>query len=375
MTGRAPIVVVGGGTAGSTVVAHLAHATDRELVLLEPGAASSTDDEPRFFDVLAGADMWSIEGYAQPRVLGGGSAVNGLVLSGEPPAHVAALTRTATDADMGPASRALLAAGGRAVGLWWNGGRWNPGRVVTHLVEEGRIEHRRVAAERIEVREGRAVAVVTAGGEIACDAVVVCAGAILTPALLLRSGLDAVAPDVGVGLQNHPSLAVVFHALAGEGRFDATVVHDAVTSNGRRVLTVVYERASAGDPDIGLLMSSLMDVESRGRVLLEDGRVVFDFGDLSTPGDRVAHTEMAALLDRLVDDCGFIAHGLPAPALVSHAAASCARSVDAAGRLIGVEGVWLADASVLPGVPPVTPAAPVTMEALRIATVLGEELS
>lgn len=375
MTVREPIVVVGGGTAGSTVAAHLAHCTDRDIVLLEPGGASNFDDEPRFFDVLARADLWPLEGYAQPRVLGGGSAINGLVLSGEAPAHLSDLTRLADEADMGPAARALRDAGGRPARLWWNGGRWNPGRVVTHLVEEGRIEHRRVAAERLEVRDGRIAAVVTAAGDIVCDRVVMCAGAILTPAVLLRSGLDRVAPDIGIGLQNHPTLALVFHALAGEGRFDASVVHEATTSNDRAILTTVYERASADDADIGLLMSSLMEVESRGRVMLENGQVRFDFGDLSTPGDRIAHTEMAAMLDRLADECGFIAHGLPAPAMVSHAASSCARSVDAWGRLLGATGIWLADASVLPGVPPVTPAAPVTMEALRIATAIGEEMS
>lgn len=375
MTVREPIVVVGGGTAGSTVAAHLAHSTDLDIVVVEPGDASTSDDEPRFFDVLARADLWPLEGYAQPRVLGGGSAVNGLILSGDPPPHLVGLTRVADDADMGPASRALRDAGGRPARLWWNAGRWNPARVVTHLVQEGRIEHVRVAAERLEVRDGRVVAVVTAAGDIVCDGVVMCAGAILTPAVLLRSGLDRVAPDIGIGLQNHPTLALVFHALAGEGRFDASVVHEATTSGGRRILTTVYERASADDADIGLLMSSLMEVESRGRVMLEDGRVVFDFGDLSTPGDRIAHTEMSALLDRLADRCGFIAHGLPAPAMVSHAASSCARSVDGDGCLRGVSGIWLADASVLPGVPPVTPAAPVTMEALRIATAIGEELS
>lgn len=371
---RPPLVIVGGGTAGSTVVAHLAHATDREIILVEPGAPSRLDDEPRFFDVLAATDTWSLEGYSQPRVLGGGSAVNGLVLSGDPPPHVAELTRDAEDADMGPASRALLAAGGRAVRLWWNGGRWNPGRVVLHLVEEGRIEHRRTTAERLEIRDGAVAAVVTAAGEIECSEVVVCAGAILSPALLLRSGLDRVVPHIGEGLQNHPTLALVFHALAGEGRFDATVVHEARTTNGRAVLTTVYERASAHDDDIGLMMSSLMEVESRGRVMLDDGRITFDFGDLSTPGDRIAHTEMGAMLDLLADECGVIAHGLPAPALVSHATSSCASSVDGAGRLLGVGGVRVADASVLAGVPSVTPAAPVTMEALRIATAMGEEL-
>ncbi len=369
------LVVIGAGTAGSTVAAHLAAATTWEIVLVEPGTVSESDDTPGFFDVLTGADTWPLDGYQQPRVVGGGSAVNAMVLSGEAPPHLAGLTRMATDADMGPAARALLAAGGRATRLWWNGGRWNPGRAVAHLVDEGRIEHRRTAAERIDVRNGRAAAVVTRDGEIPCDQVVVTAGAILTPALLLRSGLDRLAPTIGVGLQNHPSLAVVFHALAGGARFDASVVHDAVTSNGRRILTIAYERASAHDPDVGLLMSSLMDVESRGRVMLDDGELKFDFGDLSTTGDRVAHTEMGRRLVDLADECGFMVHGLAAPAMVSHAASSCVTAVNRAGRLHGTDNVTVADASVLGTVPPETPAAAVTMEALRIAATLGEELT
>jgi choline dehydrogenase-like flavoprotein len=269
----------------------------------------------------------------------------------------------------------LLAAGGRPARLWWNGGRWNPGRAVAHLVDEGRVEHRRASADRLEIRDGRVAAVVTRDGDVGCDHVVLCAGALLTPIVLLRSGLDKVAPTIGIGLQNHPSLAVVFHALAGESRFDASVVHEATTSNGRRVLTVAYERASASDADVGLLMSSLMNVESRGRVILDDGEARFDFGELSTPGDRIAHTEMAARLTDLADECGFMVHGLAAPAMVSHAASSCAMAVDESGRLVGTEGVTLADASVLAAVPPETPAAAVTMEALRIASTLGEELT
>lgn len=373
--GSGRIVVVGGGTAGCTVVSHLAAATTCEIILVEPGAASTHDDTSGFFDALAGADLWPLDGYLQPRMLGGGSAVNGMILSGDPPPHIAGLTRLAATDDMGPAAEALLAAGGRPARLWWNGGRWNPGRAVAHLVDEGRVEHRRTVAERLGVHDSHVASVVTRDGDITCDHVVVCAGALLTPVVLLRSGLDGESPMIGIGLQNHPSLAVVFHALAGRGRFDASVVHDAVTSNGRRVLTIAYERASAADTDVGLLMSSLMEVESRGRVMLDGGEPVFDFGDLSTPGDRIAHTEMGARLVDLADECGFMVHGLASPAMVSHAASSCASAVDSRGRLTGVGGVTVADASVLPRVPPETPAAAVTMEALRIASALGEELS
>jgi choline dehydrogenase-like flavoprotein len=60
---------------------------------------------------------------------------------------------------------------------------------------------------------------------------------------------------------------------------------------------------------------------------------------------------------------------------VSHATSSCAAAVDDLGRVRGIENCWVADASVLTSVPSCTPAAPVTMEALRIARNIGESLS
>jgi choline dehydrogenase-like flavoprotein len=60
---------------------------------------------------------------------------------------------------------------------------------------------------------------------------------------------------------------------------------------------------------------------------------------------------------------------------VSHAASSCSQAVNSLGQLVGVENCWVADTSVLSRVPTETPAAPVTMEALRIARNIGETLS
>ena len=59
---------------------------------------------------------------------------------------------------------------------------------------------------------------------------------------------------------------------------------------------------------------------------------------------------------------------------VSHVSCSLSQSVDNHGRLRRLRGVVVADASVLPSVPHETPAAAVTIEALRIAQLLGEEL-
>ena len=60
---------------------------------------------------------------------------------------------------------------------------------------------------------------------------------------------------------------------------------------------------------------------------------------------------------------------------VSHPASSCFRAVDHRGRLEGWQNITVADASVLTHVPHETPAASVTLEALRIARALGEELA
>ena len=44
----APVWVIGGGTAGCTVLERLASATTLPLVLAEPGPLSFHDDEPGF---------------------------------------------------------------------------------------------------------------------------------------------------------------------------------------------------------------------------------------------------------------------------------------------------------------------------------------
>jgi choline dehydrogenase-like flavoprotein len=53
MTTQLPIVVIGGGTAGCTVVSTLAGMTTRPIVLIEPGPSSVHDDEAAFFTVLS----------------------------------------------------------------------------------------------------------------------------------------------------------------------------------------------------------------------------------------------------------------------------------------------------------------------------------
>ena len=53
MASQLPIVVIGGGTAGCTVVSTLAAMTTQPIVLIEPGPPSIHDDDSAFFDVLS----------------------------------------------------------------------------------------------------------------------------------------------------------------------------------------------------------------------------------------------------------------------------------------------------------------------------------
>ena len=129
-----------------------------------------------------------------------------MLLTGEEPHHVRGLTRLAQPDDMGQVARALLASGGRPARLWWNRGRWNPGRALHHLVEEGRVDLRRHPVTRLH-HTGGVISAVACGDEvIETDCVVLTAGAIASPALLLTSGLADVSPRIGHGLQDHPCI-------------------------------------------------------------------------------------------------------------------------------------------------------------------------
>ena len=411
---RRPVVVIGGGTSGSTVAALLAATTTREIVLVESGDASTHDDEPRFMNVISEhntppfAMVTLVEGgiavpYVQAHALGGGSAVNGMILSGEPPASVEGLTRLAQPEEMGSVSRALLAAGGAPSRLWWNGGRWNPGRAVQHLVEEGRISIVKQDAVLLTGDSGAVHEVHTEQSVIATDHVVMCAGAIATPMLLLSSGMGAVNPQIGVGLQDHPTIAFTMARADDElGVFDASVHLKGATTGGGRFIVLAYERVSREASCDALITVSLMTPTSRGAVQMNDGEMSVSMNMLSTESDVDAMRESVRALLRIcnepsvqrttksivIDDWGTGFHDLEAMAdleldlwirgnlsFVSHASSSCSSAIDANGGLQGFSNVTIADASGLPMVPSETPAASVTMEATRIGRSLGGKLA
>jgi choline dehydrogenase-like flavoprotein len=386
---RGPVVVVGAGTAGSVVARTLASSCDRDIIVIEPGGRTD-DDNPRFLDQVGDATLWPGLPVQQARALGGGSAVNGMILSGQEPEWLSGLTRHARPGEEGSVGRQLLALGGRRPRMWWNNGRWNPARAMLHVEEEGRLRIVQTTVERLAMRDGRATGVKTAGGDIECGHVVMCAGAVHSPRVLIASGLHG---DVGKGLQNHPTVTFsVPRRDADLGRFDASVVLD-MAEGPAKGLVVAYERMSSTDASTGMVTLSLLNPLSRGAVTAD----AVDFALLSEGGDAGALLALVRVFLRSAGRSGMQglrdSRGADAEEVlsmddaaagewlrahvhaVSHATSSCASATGPGGLLGGTENVTVADASVLPGVPHETPAASVTIEARRIAAVLGEDLS
>jgi choline dehydrogenase-like flavoprotein len=309
----------------------------------------------------------------------------------------------ATEADCGQVGTALLAENGRFSRLWWNGGRWNPGRAVQHLVDEGRVT---VIADSVTYLEHaqRVVKVAhTTNEAIEGSLFVMCAGALATPALLLHSSLERAVSGIGDGLQNHPTITFTLQLNTSVSqRFDATVVRESRSSSDAKLLTIAYERTNADDSTTGLLSVSLMDPESRGGVWRSNTAMQNDFNMLATLRDRVAMREAVRELISTAMSNPFSAitkqvlvdsDGTPVEVLdvmknadldewisaqlsvVSHATSSCHEIVDSDGKVRGVGNLYIADSSILHSVPPCSPAGPVVIEAARIARTLGETLT
>lgn len=413
MTSQAPVVVIGGGTAGSTVVSHLAAYTTRDIVLVEPGQMVSSDDESLFHNALSRSGVTRdvdvevspgiIRPYREANALGGGSAINGMLLTGSEPEHLRGLTRMASSKDCGVMGAMLLEAGGEYSRLWWNRGRWNPGRAVNHLVEEGRVRVISQRADLIQFTNSRVRSVVVGDEEIKAGHLVLTAGAIATPALLLRSACGKHNPAIGVGLQNHPVINIPFELVEpSRARFDASVIYRYNVSGCGEIVMFAFERASHEEEKLGVISVAAMTPDSVGLVELIDQQVRVRFNCLSTTRDLdclISGIDNAFSLFAHGDDGRGIRLATPHPDgfslldfgsqeiekrrqnvrlhvdVLSHATSSMSRAVGGDGQLHGFDGITVADASVLPNVPSETPAAPVTMEALRIARILGKELS
>lgn len=401
-------LVIGGGSAGCVAAARLSEHADNEVTLLEAGldhgessgeAGTPIVDDPLLTQAgtavvrRAGAPA---EAYLQGFGLGGASLVNAGVVVGDTAIEsVGHLLPIEPVTEPGRVARAVLASSRWAapIGLVRDGRRRVSAADVYLRPAMGRdnlVVECGATVDRVVFDGRRAVGVATTDGrELAADRVVLCAGAIGTPTVLLRSGVDT--RGVGIGLQDHAGFAISFELLHPP---DSVVAIGATVERpGRQV--VVLDRLP-GQPGMGALLAGHLAVASKGRVTLPDpaAPAVVELGQLSAPSDldglvavaREAFDLLAAPAVRAaIGEVYVDAHGTP-ESIVSdaaslrawlpdhlggyhHLAGSCRLGVtlDERGALHGYERIFVCDASALPGVPSRNPYLTVIRLAERMA--------
>jgi choline dehydrogenase len=384
-------VIVGGGTAGCVLAGRLTEDSHNHVTLVEAGpergprSVSYLDDlaEPgALWDGLVATDGESPRRpYPQGRGLGGSSAVSGGVVSGTFDAELDRLSiprRVVADDEVGVVDRALLAACGDAAAV-----TLSPSSTAETYLATVRdrpnldvITDRSVAALRINGR--RATGVITADGDaLAADRVVCAAGAIHSPALLLRSGVEAA--GVGEGLRDHVGRVVELTMRDAGEEVAHGLVTGAVLRRGTIEVVAMNHLGPTRSGHAALLVGLLVN-QRRGAVRLDAQRPddpaappIVDFGPLGD-ADTVRLASGVEMVEELLTTVRFA--DLIADARVvdgfggyAHATSTCAMGtvVDEHGALVGYEDLFVADASVLPSLPASGTYLPVVLLAERLA--------
>lgn len=292
-----------------------------------------------------------------------------------------------------------------------------------------------VQVDRVVLDRGRAVGVDvlagTHGFRIGAELVVLSAGAYGSPEVLLRSGIGPAEhlveagvpvrhhlPGVGENLHDHPSIQLEFAATA-------ELAADLALFGASRLLPDEQAIAKLRSPYAGdapfdlhvypwverdsaleygwrcVLPAALLRPRSRGRVRLRsaDPRVpaAIDHAYLTDQGDIAVLAHGLEWLRSLAEE-GELATGLGRPLLTPvgdaaswisaghrhywHPVGSCRMGpagdplavVDHTGRVHGLEGLRVADASIFPDVPRGTTALPATVVGERVAAFIQETL-
>ena len=279
-------------------------------------------------------------------------------------------------------------------------------------------------AELLEVRTQSKVEAVLMEGAVAqgvsladgteehFDAVVMCAGAIWTPLLLLRSGLFG--PAIGRNLQDHPSVSIIVQMAQNVEEVVPEVTSLVIASSAMGESNIHLLPVNAVSNGSGMqfaqLAAAVTKVSSRGLVKEVNQKAEISLCSLSTNDDAEAMRaalilasdvlasvkENGSVLECYVDNEGTRLHELIAHdeasmmkfvqrqlGAYSHASGTCAMgdtesdraAVSAAGAVFNTGQLWVADASVFPDIPRAATQMPTMMVASRIARGIAQQLA
>ena len=257
--------------------------------------------------------------------------------------------------------------------------------------------------ESIVMHSTRAVGVKLIDGTIIdASGVVLCAGAIHSPAVLLRSNVQR--RGIGKGLKDHPAIAMSLQLHKEvEYRFAISTISRLSSTIGSSDIHVLpMNVVSTNDNKSGALLAAVMEVTSTGSVRLGNKRQPeVNFSMLSTEHDlqvmrdavayslqaleqnQFADVVRATYCDNLGTPCEWLASATPSQfdqwmlqnvGVYAHAGCSLRMGstddedavVDTDGAVIGYEALWVCDASIFPDLPRANPQLAVTMVAERI---------